>query len=83
MKLSKPTVYRDTIHYIANMPVKSLYACGSNLLGHIIPRSRDSNCGALDNFDQHELITQPHRVFANVGDARVLYAGLADVLCMY
>ena len=67
------------------MPVKSLYACGSNLLGHIIPRNINSNIGTAHDLDEleHELITQPHRVFANVGDARVLYAGLADVLCMY
>ncbi|KAF8454510.1 hypothetical protein BGX38DRAFT_1267796 [Terfezia claveryi] len=64
------------------MSVKSLYACGSNLLGHIIPCNNNSNTGITDDLDElgHELITQPHRVFANVGDARVLYAGLADVL---
>lgn len=65
--------------------MKSLYACGSNLLGHIAPNNNSSNNNDGDDGDDGDdsgLVTIPRCVFSGLVGARVLYVGWGDVLCM-
>lgn len=64
------------------MKTKALYACGSNLLSHIAPRNGDG-AGETEEPDYGGgLVATPRCVFSGLSEARVLYVGWGDVLCM-